>query len=66
MKLLDNKFSIKTMKTAELTQLKQNTANGVTIIYLKDQQKWGIQFPEKKATFHASFNGVLRKLTENK
>lgn len=51
------------MHTVELQQIARNTKEGVTIIYLAEQQKWGVQFKGKQATFYPTFDKVIKELT---
>lgn len=53
------------MKLNEMENLVKNTEKGVTIIFLPEQKKWGVQFKDKEATFHQTFTGVMNALTKS-
>lgn len=52
------------MTLEQTTNLTKNCEKGVTIIYLPDQKKWGVQYPEEKASFHTTFSEVISTLTK--
>lgn len=51
------------MTKIEIQQVTKATKDGVTIIYMPEQHKWGVQLQGKKPTFHTTFDKVIKYLT---